>query len=404
MDQARFDVEQIRGSFPVLLREINGRDLVYLDSATTSLKAEPAIRAQAEFYTRSAGGVHRSIHALAVEASEAYAAARQKVARFIGAEVDEVVFVRNSTEAINLVATALPGLERGRVVATAANHHSGLLPWLNRGRMDTARVAPDGTLDLPHLESLVTEETALLCVSQVSNAMGLQMPVGNAIRLARDVGALVLVDGAQSVPHMPVDVRELDCDFLVFSGHKMLAPFGIGVLYAKREHLEAMRPYMLGGDMVSSVTSSSYELASPPARFEAGTPNVGGAVALAAAVDFLEEVGLDRIEGHVRSLARLARSRLREIDGVRVHGPEEDTAVCSAVNFGVDGMAAETLSRLLSSRFGVMTRSGHHCAQPYHEALGLPATVRASFYLYNTEGEVDLLARALQRLLGALAH
>lgn len=389
------DPHALRRDFP-LLERADAEPFVYLDSAATSLKPRQVIEALGRFYASCGGGVGRSVYRLARETTARYQEARQRIADFIGAEPEEIVFVRNATEAINLVASSHPRARQGPVLTTWANHHSGLLPWRRPGAPEPVRLEPDGTLALADLEQKLAVHPALLCLPHVSNALGIEMPVAEAVRLARRVGTLVLIDGAQSVPHQPVDVGRLGCDFLVWSGHKMLAPEGIGVLWARREHLETMEPWLLGGDMVESVRTDAVTLKEPPGRFEAGTPNVGGAVALAAAVDYLETIGLGEVHTHVRGLAVRARSRLRAIDGLTVHGPENDTAACSAVSFSFAGMAAHALALVLSNRFGIMVRSGYLCAQPFHETLGLPETVRASFYLYNTEEEVEALAEALE--------
>lgn len=392
------DTDMLRKDFPILSGESGGESIVYLDSAATSLTPVQVIKAVSEFHLTSVGVVNRSIHRLAREVTERYRRARRTIAWLIGAEEDEIVLVRNTTEAVNLVAAADARLRCRPVVTTLANHHSSLLPWSRNCTVRHARLNSDGTLCMDDLYSKLTSEVALVCVPHISNAMGLLMPVREIVQRARQIGALVMIDAAQSVPHMPVNVHDLDCDFLAFSGHKMLAPFGIGVLYGRRCHLDAMEPFLVGGDMVESVREDAYVCKTPPAKFEAGTPNVGGAIGLATAVDYLENIGMDRIHAHVRYLARLARQRLREIVGLQVYGPSSDDCVESAVSFGIGGIPAHTLASLLSERFGIMVRSGYHCAQPLHDSLGLPHTVRASFYLYNTEQEIEMLVAALSQL------
>ncbi len=396
--EAVFSVDEIRKDFPALARTVDGKPLVYLDNAATSLRPVQVVDALAEFYRTSVGSADRGAHPLARETTARYHEARCAVARLIGAAEDEIIFVRNSTEGVNLVAAALPTLRRGHIVTTLANHHSSLLPWAAHGKARHVGLNKDGTLSITSLKEALTADAALLCMPQVSNAMGLLMPVEYAVEIAKRAGALVLIDGAQSVPHMPVDVKALDCDFLVFSGHKMLAPFGIGVLYGKREHLDAMQPFLLGGGMIESVQANRFTVKPPPGKFEAGTPNVGGAVALATAIDYLEDIGLDRIDNHVTVLARSARSSLRAIDGLTVYGPESDELVGSAVAFGFEGLAAHALALMLANRFGILVRSGYHCAEPFHKAVGIPQTVRASFYLYNTSEEVGLLDHALRHI------
>jgi len=392
------DARALRRDFPVLENAAGEPAPIYLDSAATSLKPRRVIETLSDFYSSCGGGVNRSVYRLARETSARYREARERVADLVLAESDEIVFVRHTTEAINLVAAGHPRIRGGKVLATLANHHSALLPWGRKGGQNLEPVAltPDGLLDLDDLEKKLAGGADLLCLPQVSNAFGLEMPIAEAVAMARAAGAWVLVDGAQSVPHRPVDVLDLGADFLCWSGHKMLAPEGIGVLWARRELLAEIEPWLLGGDMVESVGLEGWEPKESPGHLEAGTPNVGGVVALGAAVDYLEEAGLEKVHRHVRALARRARERLREIEGLEVYGPESDDAVSSAVAFGFAGMAAHALALMLSNRFGIMVRSGYHCAQPYHEALGLGETVRASFYLYNTEDEVDALAEALE--------
>lgn len=400
---AELDVERLRGDFPLLERCLGELPLIYLDSAATSLKPRSVITALADFYTTASGSVQRGVHRLGRETTALYRQARCTVGLLIGAEEDEIVFVANTTAGIHLIAQCLPAIQEGRVVATLANHHSGLLPWRHSaGTLRYAGVQADGSLDLDDLERQLVG-AALLAIPLVSNVLGQTQPVREAVALARQAGALVLVDAAQAVPHMPIHVDELDADFLVFSGHKMLAPAGIGVLYGRRRHLETMHPTLLGGGMVDAVATGGVTLRPPPERFEAGTPNVGGAVALAAAIDYLEHIGFDAIHAHVAGLARRAREGLRSVPGLRVHGPESDETVVSAVSFGFDGLAAHALARLLSDRFAIMVRSGYHCAQPFHDALGLPETVRASFYLYNTAREVEALIDALRVISASLS-
>jgi cysteine desulfurase / selenocysteine lyase len=396
------DINRIRQDFPVLLRQFDGRPIVYLDSAATSLKPIPVIEALCKYYSTAAGGVNRSVYRLARETTAAYHNARQTVAKFVGAHDDEIIFVRNATEGINVVASGLDICRNGRIVWTLANHHSNLLPWWQERKSDPVGLNPDGSLSFEDLEEKLTQGASLLCLPQVSNAMSIAMPIDAAIRKAREVSALTLIDATQSIPQMPVNVGDLGCDFLVWSGHKMLAPEGIGVLYAQRKHLEKMRPWLLGGDMVEEVYIDGYKLKDPPERFEAGTPNVGGAIALAAAIEYLEAIGLEQISRHVRGLVRQTRARLRQIEGLELYGPNDDALVVSAVSFGFAGMAAHALALLLSNRFGIMVRSGYHCAQPFHQALGLQETVRASFYLYNTEEEVEYLAQALEKISASL--
>lgn len=391
--RAGFDVARIRVDFPILQREVDGKLLTYFDSAATSLKPMPVIEAVTHFYTESCANIHRGVHLLSMEASELYDEARRKVARFLNADEEEIVFVRNATEGLNLVCHCLN--RKGAVVATLADHHSVQLPWLDRRELRYVGVERDGSWNLSSLRKAIRRGTALVCVPHVSNALGVINPVEETIALAHDVGALALVDGSQSVPHMPTDVQALGCDFLVFSGHKMLGPSGIGVLFGKRELLEEMQPFLRGGDMNKEVHKGWYVPEELPGKFEAGTPNIEGAIGLGAAVDYLESIGMENIEDHSGELTAFALQELSGLERIRVHGPLDPVRRSSSVAFELPGLEAHGLAKMLSNRYGIMVRSGYHCAQPLHEALGIPQTVRASFYLYNTVEEIAVLAAAL---------
>jgi cysteine desulfurase/selenocysteine lyase len=395
----QLDPYHIRIDFPILGRLVGGRPLIYFDSAATSLKPAPVIEAVTSFYTKSCANIHRGVHLLSTEASELYEEARVKVARFLNADEEEIVFVRNATEAINLVCHSLE-LE-GAVVATLADHHSTLLPWLERNEVRYVGVERDGSLDMSSMHKVTRHGAALVCIPHISNALGVINPVEEAISLAHEAGSLVLVDGSQSVPHMLTNVRDLDCDFLVFSGHKMLAPSGIGVLFGKRELLEQMQPFLRGGDMNKEVHKGWYVPEDIPVRFEAGTPNIEGAIGLGAAIDYLEAIGMENVEKHGHELTATALSELSRLESIRVHGPLEPERRSSSVAFELPGLEAHGLARVLSQRYTIMARSGYHCAQPLHEALGIPQTVRASFYLYNTLEEVRLLGAALADIVAS---
>ncbi len=395
-----YDIATIREDFTLLNEGVDGAPLVYLDSAATSLRPVQVIDTLAEFYNTSLGTVHRSVNRLARATTSRYEEARRKVAFFIGADEDSIVFVRNTTEAINMVAASRSILGGKLVLCSPANHHSALLPWMRRNSMRLVELNDDGSLSMDDLFEKLDEDVGLVCIPHVSNAMGLLTPVAEVVERAHEAGALVFVDGAQSTPHMPVDVKEMDCDFFAFSGHKMLAPFGIGALYGKRTHLERVEPLLLGGGMVDSVNGREFELKELPDKLEAGTPNVGGAIAFAAAVDYLEQIGIDAIHEHVRGLARSCRRELSEIEGLQIHGPSDEAAVTTSVSIGFPGMAAHALALLLANRFGIVVRSGHHCAEPFHQALNLPQSVRVSFYLYNTQDDVRLLCEALKQIGG----
>lgn len=408
------DVEAIREDFPQLKRTVNGYPLAYLDNAATSLKPIQVIDAIVRFYREYNANVGRGIHTLAREATEAYEESRKKVASFIGARENEVVFVRNTTEALNLIAHcwALNKLKKGDVIVTTVmEHHSNLLPWVHAAEKVGAelRVVPvnsDGTLDYESLKEAV-EGASLVAITQKSNVLGVVNDVKAVASMARREGARVVVDGAQSVPHMPVNVKELGCDFLAFSGHKMLGPTGIGVLYARRELLEEFVPLYAGGGMISEVHCSlkgcTASWASPPAMLEAGTPNIAGAIGLAAALDYLERVGMGSILRHEMELTKSLLDMLSEAKGVDVLGPLNAALRPGVVSFVVNGLNPHEAATLLDLR-GIAVRSGLHCAQPLHEALGArDGSVRASLYLYNTEEEVHRLVDALKSIRSATA-
>jgi cysteine desulfurase/selenocysteine lyase len=394
--QKPIDIEEIRADFPILRRVINGRPLVYFDSAATSLKPRQVIEAINLFYTESCANIHRGVHLLSQEASDLYEEARRKVARFLNADEEEIVFVRNATEAINLVCYSLD--LKGDVVVTVADHHSVQLPWLGRQNVRYVGVEKDGLLNMSDLQREISNKPALVCLPCVSNALGAVSPVKEVTALAQRSGALVLIDGSQSVPHMPTDVRALGCDFLAFSGHKMLGPSGIGVLFGKRELLDQMQPFLRGGAMNKEVHKGRYRPEDLPGKFEAGTPNIEGAIGLGAAVDYLEDIGMENIEAHSRELVATALAELSNVDKIRVHGPLDPKHRSASVAFELPGLEAHGLAKILSNRYAIMVRSGYHCAQPLHEELGIPQTVRASFYTYNTADEVRSLASAFAEI------
>lgn len=400
LDRAVLDVGALRRDFPILQRTMQGKPLVYLDSAATSQKPRAVLDALDSYYTLSNANVHRGVYELAEEATAAYEGARAKVAAFIGATTEETIFTRNASEAINLVAYAWGrrNVRRGDIIVlTHLEHHSNLVPWQILATETGAELAfiglqPDGSLDLETLDrQLETGRVKLVASTYISNVLGTIAPVGEIVRRAHRHGALVLIDGAQAVPHIPVDVRALDVDFLAFTGHKMLGPMGIGVLYGRRSILEEMPPFLGGGEMIRHVEYGSSTWNDLPWKFEAGTPSVGDAVGLGAAVDYLQAVGMETIAEHDGRLARYAVERLRQIDGLHIFGPEQRGAV---VAFSINGAHPHDVASLLDEA-GIAVRAGHHCAQPLHEMLGVPATTRASFYLYNDEHEVDRLAEGL---------
>ena len=401
------DVQRIRGDFPVLSRTVYGKPLVYLDNAATSQKPRSVIQTLTDYYEGYNSNVHRGVHSLSMEATDRFEEARQKVASFINAASPEsIIWTRNATEAINLVANTwaqehiLPGDE---IVLTAMEHHSNLVPWqkVAREKEATLRFLPfgdDGTLDLTDLDSIINARTKLVSVVHVSNSLGTINPVAQLAARARQVGAAVLVDGAQSVPHMPVDVNEVDCDFLAISGHKMLGPTGIGVLYAKLDVLERMEPFLRGGEMVLEVTYDDASWNALPMRFEAGTPNIADAIGLGAAVDYLESIGMEDVRRHEMELTDYTLDALGEIEELDVYGPRDVTKRGSVISFHAPEVHPHDLGTFLD-RQGVAVRTGHHCTMPVMQTLGVAATVRASFYIYNTAREVDVLVDALKQAL-----
>ncbi len=417
-----FDVARTRKDFPILDRQVRGgRQLVYLDSGNTSQKPRQVIDAMTEFFERHNANIHRANHELGEEATEAYEGARLMVAGFIGARDEtEVVFTKNITEAINLVAYAMGNAAAARaggarfrlgpgdeIVVTEMEHHSNLVPWqlLCERTGATLRwfgVTSGGRLDLSGIDSLITERTRLVALVHQSNVLGTINPVRMIADRAHAAGALVLVDAAQSVPHMPVDVGELGADFLGFTGHKMCGPTGIGVLWARRELLAEMPPFLGGGEMIETVTMERSTFAPPPHKFEAGTMPIGQAVGLAAAVDYLSETGRDAIRAHEHELISHALESLTAIGGLTILGPTEPVDRGAAISFELDGVHPHDVGQVLDE-LGIAVRAGHHCAWPLHRALGVQASTRASFYLYNTHDEVDALAagiRETQRFFG----
>jgi cysteine desulfurase/selenocysteine lyase len=410
-----FDVGLVRKDFPILDRQVRGgKPLVYLDSANTSQKPRQVIEAVGDFYEQHNANIHRATHELGEEATEAYEGARIKVARFLGAaDESEVVFTKNISEAINLVAyslgnaSAAGGPDRFRlgpgdeVVVTEMEHHSNLVPWqlLCERTGATLRwfgVTEDGRLDLSRVDELINERTRMVSLVHQSNVLGTINPVRMIAERAHAVGALVLADAAQSVPHMPVDVQALGADFVGFTGHKMCGPTGIGALWARRELLDEMPPFLGGGEMIETVWMDHTTFAAPPHKFEAGTMPIAEAAGLGAAVDYLTGIGLDAVHAHEQDLLGHALSELTAIEGVRILGPEKPEDRGTAVSFEVAGVHPHDVSQVLDE-LGIAVRAGHHCAWPLHRALGVQSSTRASFYLYNTRDEVTALADGIRR-------
>ncbi|EHY87089.1 cysteine desulfurase [Saccharomonospora azurea] len=420
-DSRPLEITAVRADFPILSRTVrDGKPLVYLDSGATSQRPTPVLDAERRFVETSNAAVHRGAHQLSEEATDAYEQAREKIAAFVGVTSGEVVFTKNATEGINLVAyamsnaaTAGPEAERftikpgDEIVVTEMEHHANLVPWQQLCRRTGATlrwfgVTPDGRLDLSQLDELINERTKVVAFAHQSNVLGTVNPVEPLVRKAHEVGALVVLDACQSVPHFAVDFTELGVDFAVFSGHKMLGPSGIGVLYGRRELLEAMPPFLTGGSMIELVRMEESTFAPPPQRFEAGVPMTSQAVGLGAAVDYLNAVGMDRIAAHEHLLAERALEKLSALPGVRIVGPPDTVDRGATVAFVVDDVHPHDVGQVLDS-LGIAVRVGHHCAWPLHRSCGVPATVRASFYLYNEESEVDALVdgvREAQRFFG----
>lgn len=399
-----FDVELIREDFPILKRTVHGKSLVYLDNAATSQKPASVISAISEFYSIHNANVHRSVYQLSEEATARYEEAHRKVAKFVNAKsFKEIVFVKNATEAINLVAYSWgrENIKAGDVILlTEMEHHSNLVPWQllaeeQGARLEFISVDENGLLDLQDLKTKINGRLKLVAVTHMSNMLGTINPVGSITKFARENGALILIDAAQTVPHYTVDVQKIDCDFLVFSGHKMLAPNGIGVLYAKKELLENMKPFLGGGDMILEVKLRESKWNDIPWKFEAGTPAIAEGIALGKAIDYLKNLGMEKIESYERRIVTYAMERLSEIDGIKIYGPLPEQRG-GLVSFNLEGLHPHDIAATLDYD-GIAIRAGHHCAQPLHEKLGINASARVSFYFYNTIEEVDKLIVGLYK-------
>lgn len=405
-------MRDVRPDFPILEREISGKRLVYLDSAATSQKPSSVIEAVSDFYSNHNANVHRGAYTLAEEATAIFEGARSKVAGFLGATVKGIVFTKNASEAINLVAYSWGGAnvrEGDKIVVTLLEHHSNIIPWYLLAERTGAEVEfcgidGSGHLDLEDLERRVDESTRLVAVTHVSNTIGTTNPVAEITEIAHSKGALCLVDGAQAAPHMPVDIGAIGCDFYVATGHKMCAPTGIGILWARPELLEEMPPFLGGGEMIANVTTTGATWAEIPYKFEAGTPPIGEAAGLGAAIEYLDSIGTDEIHKHEQQIVSYALGSLVEAfgDGITVFGPQDPASRGSAMSFVFHDVHPHDLATILDQE-GVAIRAGHHCAKPLMTHLGLNATARASFYIYNTEEDVDALVRALG-VAGDLFH
>ncbi len=406
------DTKQIIKDFPILSREIDGNKLVYIDNAATSQKPRAVIDAISRYYEHYNANVHRGLHTLSEEATEAYENVREKVADFIGAKsISEIIYTKGTTEAINLVAyswgrqNVLPGDE---IVLTPLEHHSNLVPWQQLAAEREAKLVyleltADGQVSLESARQLIGPKTRLVTISQMSNVLGSIQPVREIADLAHNFGAVVLVDGAQGVPHLPTSVEDLGCDFLAFSFHKMLGPTGVGILWGKKELLEAMPPFMYGGDMISSVARDKSRFNELPWKFEAGTPNIEGVIASGAALDYLNNLGMAKVRQHEIEITQYALDKLGAIKDIVIYGPKEALNRGGVISFNIDGIHPHDLGQILSDS-GIAIRAGHHCCQPLMKDLKVMGTARASFYLYNTTAEVDLLAKALVEAEKVLGH
>jgi len=401
-----FDLKKIRSDFPILSREVHpGRKLVYLDSSATSQKPNVVINSMSEFYRNSNANIHRGIHVLAEESTALYEQARLKVANFIGSRTPrEIIFTRNTTEAINMVAHAWArkNLNAGDLILlTEMEHHSNIVPWFilakeKMVKIEFVSITSEGYLDLDHYQSLLNKQPKLVTFTHMSNVLGTINPVKPMIEMAHKVGALTLVDAAQSIPHFPVDVNYIETDFLAFSAHKMCGPTGIGVLFGRETILENMDPFLGGGDMIKKVTYEGFIPNEIPYKFEAGTPAVAEAIGLGAAVDYLISIGMDVLAEHEQHLTRYALDCLHNIPWIKILGPNSDYRG-GVVSFIVDDVHPHDVAQILDSE-GIAVRAGHHCAMPLHQKLGIPASTRASFYLYNYKDEIDRLVIALQKV------
>jgi len=403
---------KIREDFPILKRKINNYPLIYFDNAATTQKPKQVVEAIRNFYENHNANVHRAVHTLSQEASELYEEAHEEVAKFINASgMEETIFVRGTTEAINLVAYAW-GLynltEDDEVIVSLMEHHSNIVPWeilskIKKFKIKYAKINMDGTLNYENLESIISKKTKIVCISHVSNFSGVINDVKRIAKIAHEYDALALIDGAQSVPHMPINVKDLDIDFLAFSGHKMLGPTGIGVLYGKQEILSGMAPFFGGGEMIKEVSYNqvsqrcSISWNDLPWKFEAGTPNIAGGVGLMEAVRYLKALGMEDVKAHECCLTEYALRCMLEQEKIEVYGPRDVSAKCGIIPFNVEGLSSHDVALFLDN-YGIMIRSGYHCAQPLHQIYKLKSSTRASFYIYNTKEEIDRFIEVLKEI------
>ncbi len=397
-----FDVQSIRKDFPILERKVNGHPLIYLDNAATSQTPKVVIDAIVDYYSRYNANIHRGVHSLSQEATNAYEEARVKIQKhFNAARAHEIILTSGTTHSINLVANGFTDLlEKGdQIIVSALEHHSNIVPWQmlcerTGAELKVIPISEEGELDMTAYKGLLNERTRLVFVNHVSNALGTINPIREIIDLAHDSGAAVLIDGAQATPHIKPDVRELDCDFYTCSAHKLCGPTGVGMLYGKEEWLNKLPPYQGGGEMISEVTFEKTTYADLPHKFEAGTPNVSGVIAFGVALDYMNAIGFDRIAAYEKELLDYATKRLLEIEGLRIYGTSDRKA--SVISFNIDGIHPYDIGAIID-KLGIAVRTGHHCAQPVMDFYKIPGTVRASFAFYNTKEEIDVFVEAVKR-------
>ncbi len=389
----------VRNDFPFLERCINGKPVIYFDNAATTQKPKQVIERLAQVYSSGVSNVHRAVNFLADEVTQAYEGGRETVARFLGGQAREIVFVSNATQGINVICQTLSRGKPLRILTTTLEHHSNLLPWVNAGSVDFLEWGKEGKIDLTFLERKLKNKPDLVSITTASNFLGSLQPVDKIVAMCHEADVPVLLDASQSIRHEACQVRKLNCDFLVFSGHKIYGPSGIGVLYIKNEIIDSLSPVFLGGSMVKEVHAETHTLNDTPYRFEPGTPNIEGVIGLGAAIEYVEKIGFEAIQAHEYELIQYAKKRLLAMKGITIYGPRIGERCAPVVAFHVQGLEAIAVAKILGNRSNIVVRSGFHCAQPAHEQLGLGPTVRASFALYNSKEEVDHMMKTLENII-----